>query len=76
MDNDKQQKASERMSLFLETFFTAMNSLGIEMYITKEYDIVLRDKETNLAKRFTPAELQALYDKWKESFEKNKGGIE
>jgi len=47
-------------------------TFGVAMYITKDYKIVVQDKETNLIKTFTPAEFQALYDKWEESFEKTK----
>lgn len=71
-NDDKQQKAAEKISFFLETFFATLTTFGVAMYITKDYKIVVQDKETNLIKTFTPAEFQALYDKWEESFEKTK----
>lgn len=61
---DKKKEAAGRISFFLKSFFATMGALEVSFYITKDYEIIIKDLKTGLSSTFTPERFQQVYDKW------------
>jgi len=62
--DEKKKEASERISFFLEVFFTTAGALEMGFAVTKDNKIMIVDEKTGLSSTFTPEQFQETYDKW------------